>query len=33
MGLIRFMKDVFPEAMPLPGSIIYNAIPAKILKE
>lgn len=33
MGLIRFMKDVFPEAIPLPGAIIYNAIPAKILKE
>ena len=33
MALIKFIKDIFPEAMPLPGAIIYNAIPAKFLRE
>jgi len=33
MFLIKFMRGIFPEAIPLPGAIIYNAIPAKILKE
>ena len=33
MSLIGFMRDIFPEAIPMPGAIIYNAIPARILKE
>ena len=33
MALMKFIKDRFPEAIPLPGAIIYNAIPAKILRE
>ncbi len=33
MSLTKFMRDIFPEAIPLPGAIIYNAIPARILKE
>ena len=33
MGLIKSMKDIFPEAIPMPGAIIYNAIPAKFLRE
>ena len=30
---MKSIKDIFPEAIPLPGAIIYNAIPAKILRE
>ena len=33
MPLTKFMRDIFPEAIPLPGAIIYNAIPAKLLRE
>ncbi|MBA7635038.1 2-methoxy-6-polyprenyl-1,4-benzoquinol methylase [subsurface metagenome] len=33
MSLIKSMRDIFPEAIPMPGAIIYNAIPAKILRE
>lgn len=33
MALIKSIKDIFPEAIPLPGAIIYNALPAKILRE
>lgn len=33
MSLTKFMRDIFPEAIPLPAAIIYNAIPARILKE
>ena len=33
MSLTAFMRDIFPEAIPMPGAIIYNAIPARILKE
>ena len=32
MGLVNLMRHTFPEAIPLPGAIIYNAIPAKILR-
>lgn len=32
MALIKSIKDIFPEAIPLPGAIIYNALPAKILR-
>ena len=35
MGKVPPMKSIrciFPEAIPLPGAIIYNAIPAKILR-
>ncbi len=35
MTLIKFMRNIqqVHEAIPLPGAIIYNAIPAKILRE
>ncbi|UCD53962.1 MAG: methyltransferase domain-containing protein [Dehalococcoidia bacterium] len=35
MTLIKFMRQIqqVHEAIPLPGAIIYNAIPAKILRE
>ncbi len=33
MSLTKFMRDIFPEAIPMPGAIIYNAIPARILKK
>ena len=33
MGLMKCMKKVMPEAIPAPGAIIYNAIPAKILRK
>lgn len=32
MSPIKSMKDIFPEAIPLPGAIVYNAIPAKFLR-
>jgi len=32
MSLIESMKNIFPEAIPLPGAIIYNAIPARVLR-
>lgn len=33
MGLMKFMRNRMPEAIPAPGAIIYNAIPAKILRK
>jgi len=30
---MSLIKDIFPEAIPMPGAIIYNAIPAKILRK
>lgn len=33
MAPIKSIKGIFPEAIPLPGAIIYNALPAKILRE
>lgn len=33
MSLIQSIKNIFPEAIPLPGAIIYNAIPARILRK
>jgi ubiquinone/menaquinone biosynthesis C-methylase UbiE len=32
MGLMNFMRNRMPEAIPAPGAIIYNAIPARILR-
>jgi len=32
MPRIKSRREIFPEAIPLPGAIIYNAIPAKILR-
>jgi ubiquinone/menaquinone biosynthesis C-methylase UbiE len=32
MSLTKSMKNIFPEAIPLPGAIIYNAIPARVLR-
>lgn len=32
-GLMKFMRNRMPEAIPAPGAIIYNAIPAKILRK
>jgi len=32
MSPIKPLKDIFPEAIPLPGAIVYNAIPAKVLR-
>jgi len=33
MAVTKSIRSIFPEAMPLPGAIIYNAIPARLLKE
>jgi ubiquinone/menaquinone biosynthesis C-methylase UbiE len=33
MGLMKFMRNRMPEAIPALGAIIYNAIPAKILRK
>jgi len=33
MAVTKSIRNIFPEAMPLPGAIIYNAIPARLLKE
>lgn len=33
MGLMNFMRNRMPEAIPAPGAIIYNTIPAKILRK
>ena len=33
MSLLESIKSRFPEAIPLPGAIIYNAIPARILRK
>jgi len=33
MSLTKSIKNMFPEAIPMPGAIIYNAIPARILKK
>jgi len=32
MPLTRFIRDIIPEAIPTLGAIIYNAIPAKLLR-
>jgi len=33
MAVTKSIRNIFPEAIPLPGAIIYNAIPARLLKE
>jgi ubiquinone/menaquinone biosynthesis C-methylase UbiE len=33
MAVTKSIRNIFPEAIPLPGAIIYNAIPARFLKE
>jgi tRNA G46 methylase TrmB len=35
MSLITFIRDLqkIPEKIPAPGAILYNAIPAKLLRE
>jgi ubiquinone/menaquinone biosynthesis C-methylase UbiE len=33
MSLTKFIRQMFPEGIPAPGAIIYNALPAKLLKE
>jgi len=33
MAVTKSIRNIFPEAIPLPGALIYNAIPARLLKE